>query len=273
MSKEIIPGAYVLLSYDVYLAKDGRLIESTKKKKKVDDKEVEEDVPIVIKIGEKESSVFFEEYLIGVKENEEKEVEVPPEKAYGKRDPKKIRTVPLRVLRRMVSSREIRPGAILYDDKGNYIGVVRYVGSRDVLIDQNHPFADEKVKVKFKVHKVVLPTDPDIEKIGIILRKYLEEDYEKVSFKVEGGKAIISLNLTEIPLRTYLNRFCLTKLLISEEITRETSVNTVEFIERFSLTLEEVTPTVKSIEPSRQVEKIIQSEGEEKAETPEEQTS
>jgi len=66
--KEIVPGAYVVMTY-IAKTEEGEVVESTKRKIKREEKEEEVDIPIVVKVGAKE--VFFDEDLVGLKKGEE----------------------------------------------------------------------------------------------------------------------------------------------------------------------------------------------------------
>lgn len=233
--KEIIPGTYVLLSYTA-MTEEGDVVESTKKKIKRDDKEEEVDRPIVVKVGSKE--IFFDEELVGLKEGAEKEIVLPPEKAYGKRDPSKIERIPVKKLKAMLGGKKPEVGAILYTEGGDYYGKIIYVGARDALVDKNHPFADKTIKVNVKIHKVVMPTDTLEERVNIILRRHFAEYAEKLKVSLVDGEVEITLpsdvalkmSSWELIRNIYANR-----KLAADELLKELNVNKIRFIDEFAL--------------------------------------
>jgi len=268
--KEIIPGAYVLISYEAR-TRDNKIAESTKRTIKKNEETEEKDFPIVIKIGDKE--VFFEEELIGLKDGEEKEIILPPEKAYGERDPKKITRIAIKRLRAMLGGRTPSVGDILYSEEGGYFGKVVYIGSRDALIDRNHPFAGEEILVHVKIHKVVLPADPPNEKISIIARRHFKDYADKLKFSLVGNTLEITvpsdtiMNLTGLDL---LRSIYAPRKIAAEEFIRELNIDKVRYIEEFSIlaptetTAPSIAPSVTPVEEESEGEALKDKESEKK---------
>jgi len=89
----------------------------------------------------------LDEKLPGTAFEEEVEIEIDPQDAFGERNPDDLETVPYRVLR----SKGINPyvGAELEIDGRS--AIVRSVGAGRVQVDYNHPLAGRKIVYKLKV--------------------------------------------------------------------------------------------------------------------------
>lgn len=105
--------------------------------------------PLVVVVGKGQLIPGVDEALIGMKENEEKSIEVPPEKGFGKRDPKLVKLIPITELRK----RGIKPKVGMRVTIDNAVGrIVNITGGR-VRIDFNHPLAGKHLKLDLKVKK------------------------------------------------------------------------------------------------------------------------
>ncbi len=89
----------------------------------------------------------LDEKLPGTAFDEEVEIEIDPQDAFGERNPEDLETVPYRVLR----SKGINPyvGAELEIDGRS--AIVRSVGAGRVQVDYNHPLAGRNIVYKLKV--------------------------------------------------------------------------------------------------------------------------
>jgi peptidylprolyl isomerase len=89
----------------------------------------------------------LDEKLPGTAFDEEVEIEIDPQDAFGERNPEDLETVPYRVLR----SKGINPyvGAELEIDGRS--AIVRSVGAGRVQVDYNHPLAGRRIVYKLKV--------------------------------------------------------------------------------------------------------------------------
>lgn len=137
------------------------LFDSTKPEdgKKLNMKEPEKLKPVVICVGNSMTIRGLDEDLIGKEINKDYEVEIQPEKGFGKRDPKAVRMIPTKAF----LEQRINPqkGMQLSLD-GNVVKIISVSGGR-VLTDFNNPLAGKTLKYNYK-----------------ILRK-LEDEKEKVN--------------------------------------------------------------------------------------------
>jgi len=105
--------------------------------------------PSLMILGEGMLIKGFEEALKEMKEGEEKTVEIPPEKAYGERNPELVKLVPLSAFKKSGITPE--PGMILTFD-----GVparIQSVSSGRVRVDFNHQLAGKTLIFNIKLVK------------------------------------------------------------------------------------------------------------------------
>jgi len=129
----------------------------------------------------------LDERLPGTPFDEEVEIEIPPEEAFGERNPDDVQMIPYRVLR----SKGVNPyvGAELEID--GRPAIIRSVGAGRVQVDYNHPLAGHKIVYKLKVVEHI--TD-DKEKIkALIGRRFLGIDTDEFSIKKTKKKLRIGI--------------------------------------------------------------------------------
>ena len=98
------------------------------------DKTGDKSAPVILKPGFIIKGL--EEALLEMNVNEKKTVEIPPEKAFGIRDPKLVRLVPLTEFRK--HNTKPQPGMFIQAD--NMRGRVLSVSGGRVRVDFNNPF-------------------------------------------------------------------------------------------------------------------------------------
>jgi peptidylprolyl isomerase len=107
----------------------------------------------------------LEERLYEMSVGEKREIEVPPEKGFGVRDPSKVRLIPLRMFK---GEPNLRPGArVRFRDA---LATVRSISSGRVQLDFNHPLAGKTLKYEVEVKDEV--KEP-INKIKALLHRRL----------------------------------------------------------------------------------------------------
>ncbi len=226
---------FVIVDYTVKVKETGEVVDTTseeeaKKAKIYDPNRVYE--PALVIIGEGRFVKGFEEELMNSDVGTEKEIEVPPEKAYGSRDPNKVKVFSLRELVRAGITPE--PGKTI--EIGGSIGTVRSISGGRVLVDFNHPLAGKTLIVKFKVLKKI--EDP-LEKIKALLHRRLRRipaDKFIVKFEEEGKRVVI-----ETPREVVMSRdLPIIKALVAEEVFKYIEgVEDVVYIDRFTKEKEE----------------------------------
>jgi peptidylprolyl isomerase len=128
----------------------------------------------------------LDERLPGTPFDEEVEIQIPPEEAFGERNVTDVQMVPYRVLR----SKGINPyvGAELEID--GRPAVIRSVGAGRVQVDYNHPLAGRIIIYKLKVVEHI--TDDKEKIMALIGRRFLgietkEFDIKKTKKKLRIG--------------------------------------------------------------------------------------
>jgi len=112
----------------------------------------------------------LDQRLPGVPFEEETEIEIPAEEAFGERDPENVQMIPYRVLR----SKGVNPvvgGELEIDGRR---ATVRSVGAGRVQVDYNHPLAGRSVVYTLKVTENV--TDDKKKMEALIGRRFLGID-------------------------------------------------------------------------------------------------
>ncbi|MCS7132754.1 MAG: peptidylprolyl isomerase [Aigarchaeota archaeon] len=184
-------GDLVLADYTIRIKETGELIETTMESVvKEEGLQVSGKFePRLIIPGRGLMLKAFEERLIGMAPGEEKRFEIPPEKAFGPRDPSKIKVIPLRRLRD-VEGPIVIGTRLVVDGKE---GVVRSIGSGRVQVDFNPYLAGKTLDCYVKVTKIL--TDK-LEKIKALIH-YRIPDVEVEKFKVKTTKSSITISVPD----------------------------------------------------------------------------
>jgi FKBP-type peptidyl-prolyl cis-trans isomerase 2 len=139
-------GDFIKIDYNEYV--DDQVILTTDKElataKGIYDEETQYG-PRLIVVGSGQISQGFEEDIIGKEIGYSGRVEVPPEKAFGMRDPNKVETVSITRFKEEKPMVGMRVGV-----DGKYGVVTRIIG-RKVSIDFNHLLADKTIVYEYKI--------------------------------------------------------------------------------------------------------------------------
>lgn len=113
--------------------------------------------PFIFEVGSPEIIPGLSEAVMGMEEGEEKEVIIPPEKAFGLRDENLIRAIPRGAINLNV---EPVPGLtlnlIVESPKGEFTfpAVVVDVSENEIVLDLNPPLAGEDLIFQIKLLKI-----------------------------------------------------------------------------------------------------------------------
>ena len=130
--------------------------------------------PKLVSVGEYNYSVLqgLDEALAKTSVGDKLTVEVTPDKAFGERDSKKVRILPIRKLGD--DADKVTVGDTIEID--NRKGTIRHIGSGRVHVDFNHVFAGQTIIYDLTVLKSI---DSSNDKINeIVLRKFARGDVE-----------------------------------------------------------------------------------------------
>ena len=175
-------GDFVKLQYTGTV--DGRIFDTTD-----EDKAVSEGIhnaqalygPVVIRVGSHHVIVGLDEALSGKEEGSEDEIEVPPEKAFGERDPKKLESFQ----KSSFKEKPVKGMSVKLEEHGEGV-VVDVIGNR-VIVDFNHPFAGKTVHYSYKIESKV---ENLVEKVKGLIHLYAGRDMD-VSF--DDGTVTVTL--------------------------------------------------------------------------------
>lgn len=110
--------------------------------------------PLEFEVGKNQVIKGFEEAVVGMDLNEEKEVTIPKEKAYGEPNPKLVSKIPRE---KLPSEQEPKKGMMLQaglPDGRKVPAVITEVTDKEVTIDLNHPLAGKTLIFKIKVVEI-----------------------------------------------------------------------------------------------------------------------
>ena len=218
---------FILVDYTGKVKETGEVFDTTseetaKEKKLYKEGEIYE--PRLVVVGEGWVLKALDEALLTFKIRKKKSVKIPPENAFGNRDPEKVKLVPLR---RLVA-RGITPkvGAQVEYDKR--LATVRTMGSGRVTLDFNPTLAGKTLVYEVSVKKKLKTNEEKIS--ALIHRRIPAVEDEKFAFKV--GKANVTVNMPEEAF--YVEGIQLAKRGIALDIQRFLpELKTVKFVEAF----------------------------------------
>ena len=126
--------------------------------------------PRLVIVGEGFVLRGLDKRLPGTPFDEEAEIQVPPEEAFGERNPSNVQMIPYRVLR----SKGVTPtpGAEMEIDGRS--AIIRSVGAGRVQVDYNHPLAGRSITYKVNVAEHI--TDDKKKMQALIGRRFLGID-------------------------------------------------------------------------------------------------
>jgi FKBP-type peptidyl-prolyl cis-trans isomerase SlyD len=142
--------------------------------------------PRLVSIGDGWVIKGLDEALSNAKPGDKLDIDIPPEKGFGIRDPSKIRMVPQRKFGEKAD--ELKPGdTIDIDDRK---AIVRFIGSGRVQIDFNHRFAGRTLQYSVNVLKLL--TDSN-EKIVSLIKRRLPIEEEKLKLGMKGQNLTLTI--------------------------------------------------------------------------------
>jgi peptidylprolyl isomerase len=183
-------GSFVMVDYVITAKETGELVDTTleeKARKKGISTTGAFFEPRLAVIGKGMLLRALEEEMVGMKEGDHKSVVIPPERAFGPRDPGKVKVIPIRRLKDL--DQPITVGTRLVIDGKE--GVVRSIESGRVLVDFNHHLAGKTLECEVWVRKVIAE---DAEKVLQLLHSHLPEaNSSNTEVKVEGDMVTVRL--------------------------------------------------------------------------------
>lgn len=226
---KIEAGSFVLVDYTIKIKETGEIVDTTIE-------EVGRGVFEAGKIYEPRLVIprrgfllkAIEEELIGMEPSQEKLFEIPPEKAFGQRDPGKVKIIPLRRLKDVEGPITIG-SRIVVDGRE---GIVRSVESGRVQVDFNPYLAGKTLECSVKIIKII---EDNLEKIKALIHTRIPDvDAEKFSLQFDGSEVRIT-----VPREAYLLPAIQTskRILARDIIENISGVERVVFLEMYDKTM------------------------------------
>ena len=182
-------GDFVLVDLLGRTQEDNKLFETTKEdvaKKEGIFKDDEVYQPRLVVLGQGYVVPGIDEALIGMKAGDTKQLVLPPEKAFGIRDPKQVRIIPRG---RLKSDEKIVRGMRIR--MGSQYGVVRHVGGGRVTVDFNSPLAGHTVQYEISVIQKL--TKPQEKLEAFIRRRFAGLDSKAVTVSARGSTVTVTI--------------------------------------------------------------------------------
>ncbi len=155
---------------------------------------------------------------------DKKAIELPPDKAFGVRNPTQLRMIPLRKFGER--EHELSVGDSV--DIDNRVGIIRFVGSGRAQVDFNHRLAGKSIVYDFQVLKTV---DTDQDKVRALVDRRLAGEGSKATFELMDG----TLTVTVPEDMFLLEGLQIIKRGIANDVFKFVpSVSTLTFMERFN---------------------------------------
>ncbi|MEM3703549.1 MAG: FKBP-type peptidyl-prolyl cis-trans isomerase [Candidatus Bathyarchaeia archaeon] len=222
-------GDFILIEYVAKVKETGEVFDTTieevaKREHLYKEGEIYE--PKLVVIGEGWVLKALDESLTNMDVGKTSTVEIPPEKAFGTRDPEKVKRVPLRQL----TTKGITPTLgmrIEYDGK---MATVRAIGAGRVLLDFNPPLAGKTLVYDVTIKKKLETQEEKI--AALIHRRIPTVEAEKFKFSVE-AKAV-SIEMPEEAF--YIEGVQVAKRGIALDVQRFfPEITEVKFVETFKM--------------------------------------
>ncbi|ADG13809.1 peptidylprolyl isomerase FKBP-type [Methanocaldococcus infernus ME] len=143
-----------LVKVDYILEVDGKVIDTSMEDVAKEEgiyEEGREYKPLEFIVGNGELIEGFEEAVLGMEEGEEKEVILPPEKAYGERNEEFIQEIP----KEMFKDADFEPEVGLKILANGIPAEIIEVTDDKVILDFNHPLAGKELKFKIIVREIL----------------------------------------------------------------------------------------------------------------------
>jgi peptidylprolyl isomerase len=182
-------GTLVYVNYTAKVKDTGEPIETTIEEdaKKLDifdgDRRYE---PRLVAVGEEWVLKGLDEEIAKMDVGEKKTAELPPERAWGDRDPTLLRMVPLRKFGEKAD--ELRVGDVVELD--NRVAVVRFIGSGRAQVDFNHRLAGKTLIYDIEAIRKV---EPGEDTIRSLMKRRFPGEGEKIAFSQNGGELAVTI--------------------------------------------------------------------------------
>ena len=147
---------------------------------------------VVVCLGEGQLLSGLDDFLPGKEVGKDFTVTLQAEQAFGKRDVKKVKIVPMNIFK----EHKVQPQAGLEIDVDGERGIVRSVSGGRVIVNFNHPIAGREVVYEVTINRKITDTK---EKLTSYLNTILRIPADKLKLELVDGKAKIELPMVLPP--------------------------------------------------------------------------
>jgi peptidylprolyl isomerase len=243
---------FILINYTAKVKETNEVFDTTLEdiaKKEHVYKEGEIYEPKLVVVGEGWMLKAVDESLETMKLNKMQTVEVPPDKAFGPRDPEKIKRVSLKQL---LAKDVHNPTIGMRIDYNGKMATIRSIGAGRVLLDFNPPLAGRTLVYDVTVNKKLSACEEKI--VALIHRRIPVVDTEKFKFTIQ--KKTLAIDMPEEAF--YIEGVQIAKRGIAMDIQRYLAELTeIKFVESF----------ISEPKPEAEKEKKIEEKKEPKKKT------
>jgi len=142
--------------------------------------------PAVVCIGERQLLPGLDDALVDKEMGKEYSITLSPEKAFGKKDIKKLKIVPLNAFK----EHKVQPHPGLQIDMDGERGIITQISGGRIIVNFNHPLAGREVVYDFKVnHKII----DQKEQAVIYLHNSFGIPKDKIKVEIKEQKAMVEL--------------------------------------------------------------------------------
>lgn len=249
-------GNFILVDYVAKVKETGEVFDTTVEetaKKEHMYKEGDIYEPKLVVIGEGWVIKALDESLTTMEVDKAAVVEIPPDKAFGPRDPEKVKRVPLKQL----LAKDITPTLGMRIEYGGKTATVRTIGAGRVLLDFNPPLAGKTLLYETTVKKKLETTE---EKIAALIHRRIPA-VEQTKFQFTVKPKTVNIDMPEEAF--YLEGIQLAKRGTAMDIQRFLEgITTVKFAETFK-----AEPKKPETKPEKEPEKEAAKEPAKETET------
>ncbi len=127
--------------------------------------------PLIISTGNEMLLKGFDEFLEGKEIGKEYSITLKPEKAFGKRNPSMIKTMPIRIFH----EKQMNPYPGMTVQLDNYIAKILSVSGGRVSVDFNNPLAGKEIIYDFRIRRKI---EDGKEKINALQDFFFRQRFE-----------------------------------------------------------------------------------------------
>ncbi len=228
-AQKIQRGDIIHLDYDLWIADDNLLFDTTHKELADEHEITDENMryePRALIVDEGKAVSGLYKSLLNAEVGKEYEIEVSPEDGLGNRDPKLVEWHMMNEIRRQKLEPVVGKDITIKDKSGRErTGVVIMVSPRRVRVDYNNPLAGKTLKYKYKVVDRASAAEDKVLTI-------LEMDFgRKDDFEIKAEKEDVEIKLPDVC--KYDQIWLIAKYKVVNDLREYAGFKKIRFIEEY----------------------------------------